>query len=410
MRRRDTGFTLLELLIYTGILGTVSLLGVSILSQVSRTYLQTQARTEVTANLRTASQIIQQAIQSATAINTAASSSLILETQTGTTTFSLSSGVVYKQDDIGPQYAVTSNRVDVTTLSFSIVSAPQAVIDPINHYAWNGNATGTGWGWIDFAPAAGNVRAPVGEGDFYGYARIVNLTPEGSGWIALNCATPDACTYPYKVSSDANGDLSGWAWSDYAGWISFASTTPIAYKVTISTTTGDFSGWAWSSNIGWISFNCDNSGIGNTCGTSNYKVALQKKVGRPINAVQVTISLQYKPGISNPLAAYNETYTFAVALSQAASLGVTSINPAAAPSGTATTTTIVGANFKSGATARLSRSGFFDINASGCNFFDSTTLNSCSFNLTSAATGVWDVWVINPDGQIGVLPQGFTVN
>ena len=30
--------------------------------------------------------------------------------------------------------------------------------------------------------------------------------------------------------------------------------------------------WAWSSNIGWISFNCNNGGIGDTCGVSNYKV------------------------------------------------------------------------------------------------------------------------------------------
>lgn len=30
--------------------------------------------------------------------------------------------------------------------------------------------------------------------------------------------------------------------------------------------------WAWSSNVGWISFNCNNSGIGDTCGTSLYRV------------------------------------------------------------------------------------------------------------------------------------------
>jgi hypothetical protein len=346
---------------------------------------------------------------------------LVLVTPSGTTTISLSGGVVYQQEGSAAPNPLTSDRVQVTALSFSIVSAPQALIDPINHYAWNGN----GWGWIDFNPPAGNVRAPVGAGDFYGYARIIGLASQDSGWIALNCQTADECTYQYKVSSDANGNLSGWAWSEYAGWISFCGDTnggstwngsrwvcPASptYQVSIVPTTGEFSGWAWSSNMGWISFNCNNSGIGNTCGTSNYKVAVQKKLGRPINAVQVQISLRYVPGISNPLAAYSETYTFAVALTQAASLTVSSILPTSGSSGTVVTANISGANFKSGATAKLSRSGFADINASGCTFISSTALNNCSFDLGGAAVGAWDVWVVNPDGQIGVLPQGFTVN
>lgn len=34
----------------------------------------------------------------------------------------------------------------------------------------------------------------------------------------------------------------------------------------------ELTGWAWTDNVGWISFNCSNTG---SCGTSNYKVYLQ---------------------------------------------------------------------------------------------------------------------------------------
>ncbi len=52
-------------------------------------------------------------------------------------------------------------------------------------------------------------------------------------------------------------DMSGYAWSDNIGWISFKGTVPSSsegYKVTIDRSTGDMSGYAWSDNIGWIRF------------------------------------------------------------------------------------------------------------------------------------------------------------
>ncbi|MBX4198874.1 hypothetical protein KW800_01195 [Candidatus Parcubacteria bacterium] len=55
-------------------------------------------------------------------------------------------------------------------------------------------------------------------------------------------------------------DLSGYAWSENVGWISFKGPT---YGVTLSNTTGLFSGHAWSENIGWISFQ---QADGTSCG------------------------------------------------------------------------------------------------------------------------------------------------
>lgn len=54
-------------------------------------------------------------------------------------------------------------------------------------------------------------------------------------------------------------NVSGWAWSENIGWISFNDTSAggglVNYGVNINPLNGDFDGYAWSENIGWISFN-----------------------------------------------------------------------------------------------------------------------------------------------------------
>jgi len=54
-------------------------------------------------------------------------------------------------------------------------------------------------------------------------------------------------------------NVSGWAWSENIGWISFncineSTCGTIDYGVGINDTTGVFLGYAWSENIGWIKF------------------------------------------------------------------------------------------------------------------------------------------------------------
>ncbi len=62
----------------------------------------------------------------------------------------------------------------------------------------------------------------------------------------------------------AAGDmpLTGWAWSQYMGWISFSGTADngAEYGVFEDTATGALSGYAWSSNLGWISFEASDAG------------------------------------------------------------------------------------------------------------------------------------------------------
>mgnify|MGYP001589019153 FL=1 len=135
-------------------------------------------------------------------------------------------------------------------------------IDATYKWAWNDTI-----GWIDFY-STGNVN--VSSTQLSGYAT------SSVGFIALDCATSPngniCATSNFKVSNDGSGNLTGWAYNDAIGWISFDSGTAsssYAYQVTVNTSTGDFSGWAWNDIIGWISFNCLQPNI---CGTSNYKV------------------------------------------------------------------------------------------------------------------------------------------
>jgi len=136
-------------------------------------------------------------------------------------------------------------------------------IDSTYRYAWNDVV-----GWLDFY-STNNVN--VSSTQLTGYAS------SSVGFVALDCATSpngDVCgTSNFKVSKDGSGNLSGYAWNDNVGWISFSGTTTEnqAYGVSVSPSTGDFSGWAWNDVVGWFSFNCSNSGAGG-CTPSDYKV------------------------------------------------------------------------------------------------------------------------------------------
>ena len=59
--------------------------------------------------------------------------------------------------------------------------------------------------------------------------------------------------FNHPTSQAATGDinLSGYAWSDNVGWISFSGTN---YGVVLNNTTKQLVGYAWSDNIGWIKF------------------------------------------------------------------------------------------------------------------------------------------------------------
>ncbi|WP_292348082.1 hypothetical protein, partial [Methanoregula sp. PtaB.Bin085] len=90
---------------------------------------------------------------------------------------------------------------------------------------------------------------------------------------------------------------------------------------------------------------------------------------------------------------------------------VTGITPSAGIAGsTVSGASVTGANFQSGATVRLTRSGYPDIPGTSVVFVSANQLTS-SFSLAGAAAGQYTVVVRNPDGQTGTpLTNGFTVS
>ncbi|MFH1149268.1 MAG: right-handed parallel beta-helix repeat-containing protein [Actinomycetota bacterium] len=85
------------------------------------------------------------------------------------------------------------------------------------------------------------------------------------------------------------------------------------------------------------------------------------------------------------------------------------IIPNSAPSGKANQPATVNGNlFSPGAQVSLEMEGKPSIQAEGENVLSYYTIN-CTFDLTGATPGVWDVVVTNPDGGRGLLAGGFTV-
>lgn len=307
-KRKAKGFTLLELLIYSAILvisaGAIS----SIFFTVSKSSLKTQAENEVNNQMSQLEEIFRQKIESAQKIKSLSGSTLSLNMASSSkdpTQFTLENDVVYLKEGTGAKMVLNDpNKVKITSLNFSPVGGVSSIAIG-NHYAWSGNI-----GWIDFAYPGGNIQVPAGGGDLNGGAYVLS---DGS-WISLNCAFTDSCSsVNFKVSSDADGVLSGWAWSESFGWISFASTTSPTYGVNIATTTtdgyetGEWDGYAWSDQIGWISFNCKTGGSSgeDICSLSNYKVLDLRSVK---TSIKIDITLEYNSG--HPEQAISRSYSF----------------------------------------------------------------------------------------------------
>mgnify|MGYP001600123398 CR=1 FL=1 len=137
--------------------------------------------------------------------------------------------------------------------------------DANEHWSWNDII-----GWIDWHDTHHNII--VNGNELTGYA------DSSAGKIILNCAvTPDGdiCgnyTQPFKVNNDGAGGLSGWAWNDTIGWISFCGNSsensswnsslgkwvcPNSTTYQVKIRNGYFENWAWNDIVGWVGFKCE---------------------------------------------------------------------------------------------------------------------------------------------------------
>ncbi|PWR72972.1 PKD domain-containing protein, partial [Methanospirillum lacunae] len=71
-------------------------------------------------------------------------------------------------------------------------------------------------------------------------------------------------------------------------------------------------------------------------------------------------------------------------------------------------TALIGSNFESGASVNLTRNGFSNISGTNVSVINSKLI-TCSLPIEGVVPGNWTVEVQNPDGQRGLLLQGFTV-
>lgn len=180
----------------------------------------------------------------------------------------------------------------LVTVAFYNFAVADTNIDSTNRWAWSDNA-----GWWDFYSSD---TVEVDGQELRGYAS------SSIGWMALNCnSTPngDTCSESdFRVTNPgATGELSGCAWNDTQGWVSFwcgdgncdgsgsedASSTcsNSDYRVTIDAN-GTFSGYAWNDTEGWISFNCANN---SSCGDSDFKLETSWSPGRKIGTLTSSV-------------------------------------------------------------------------------------------------------------------------
>ena len=311
--KKAKAFTLIELLIYSGILVVSAGLITGIVHTISRANLRIQVEEELNNQLIRFEEIFRQKIQIAKGINSISGSFLSLEMSDANknpTVFTLTDNIVSIQEGSDSQLALNnSDKVKITSLTFTPTGPEAANISSSYHYAWSENI-----GWIDFAYPGGNVQVPRGAGDLKGLAYVLS----DDSWISLNCVSTDSCsTVNYKVSSDSDGNLSLWGWSENYGWISFSCATGGSdggnicstsdYGVTVATSTGEFDGYAWAETVGWISFNCKTGGDNKAdiCSTSDYKV---QDIRTKTSAIKIDITLQYNS--EKPELAISRSNTF----------------------------------------------------------------------------------------------------
>lgn len=116
---RDKGQSLIEVLIYTAIFGAVAASLMTIVWGITKIHFNTMANNEVDSNLRYAMNLISNKIRSASSVESATDSTLVLKMPNNTTSiFSVSAGVLYLQEGSSDPVAVISDRVVVSSLAF----------------------------------------------------------------------------------------------------------------------------------------------------------------------------------------------------------------------------------------------------------------------------------------------------
>jgi len=125
---------------------------------------------------------------------------------------------------------------------------------------------------ISFLITGGIVKAGT-EDNLSGYAWSENI-----GWISFNCTNQGSCgTADYGVTIEQSGKFSGYAWSENIGWIDFSPSSPYPafpnYSAKIISN-DQIVGWARTLSHGdgwdgWIKMNGDDYGVSLNTGSGD---------------------------------------------------------------------------------------------------------------------------------------------
>src|SRR3989344_7787852 len=113
------GFTLMELLLYVGILGVISVALIGFFSSIYQYYYDVQNKSKVSQNLRFVSQVIEQTVRQAVQISQASGPTLVLamnDASKNPTEIGLENGRVYKKEGSGSKIYLTPQSVEATAL------------------------------------------------------------------------------------------------------------------------------------------------------------------------------------------------------------------------------------------------------------------------------------------------------
>jgi len=175
---------------------------------------------------------------------------------------------------------------------------------------------------------------------------------------------------------------------------SASSTDPMLYVITQYDTKNGMYTRAWiykNADGSWGHFR-DNK-------TEKVERTLVEKV-YPVKIARVTVS-------SIPIVTPTIPPTAVETLSGSAPT-VTGISPASGAKDAVVGVTITGTNFESGATAKLARAGYPFITGTGVSVSSGTSIG-CTFSLSGAEEGSYNVMVTNPGGQSDTKMGAFSI-
>lgn len=95
-----------------------------------------------------------------------------------------------------------------------------------------------------------------------GWGKFLSAAGSWDGWVKFACYDTECATYDYSFYTTGTDGTSfyGFAWgSDVVGWLA-ASSGAVEYGVKIDSTAYTLSGYAWSDAVGWLSFNRADTG------------------------------------------------------------------------------------------------------------------------------------------------------